>query len=200
MVPHVVGKISQFCSLGGAVTSAFLGLIPIAHALKSIPTYFHQNQWNWLILPTTCGTTLKKSKIKRFPTYVRTGKQISSIIRVCLNNITWLVLQDLVEGICCIGCVARTYLDVWVHVRERGHHRHSLHLYHPQQSARTLYLHLPLLHGQKGQDKAMNSFKCDILHGNIDQTLVNSLHGLLNCEIGGLDCRIIITEYKTHVH
>jgi len=38
------------------------------------------------------------------------------------------------------------------------------------------------------------------MHGNIDQTLVNSLHGLLNCEIGGLDCRIIITEYKTHVH
>ena len=26
-----------------------------------------------------------------------------------------------------------------------------------------------------------------ILYTNIDQTLVNSLHGLLNCEIGGLD-------------
>jgi len=25
---------------------------------------------------------------------------------------------------------------------------------------------------------------------------VNSLHGLLNCEIGGLDCRVITTEYK----
>jgi len=35
---------------------------------------------------------------------------------------------------------------------------------------------------------------------NIDQTLVNSLHGLLNCEIGGLVCHVIITEYITHVH
>ena len=35
-----------------------------------------------------------------------------------------------------------------------------------------------------------------ILHGYIDQTLVNSLHGLLNCEIGGLDCHVITTEYK----
>ena len=30
-----------------------------------------------------------------------------------------------------------------------------------------------------------------VLYTNIDQTLVNSLHGLLNCEIG---------EYRTHVH
>jgi len=28
---------------------------------------------------------------------------------------------------------------------------------------------------------------------------VNSLHGLLNCEIGGLDCRVITTEYRTCV-
>ena len=35
---------------------------------------------------------------------------------------------------------------------------------------------------------------------NIDQTSVNSLHGLLNCEIGGLDCRVITTEYRTRVH
>ena len=41
--------------------------------------------------------------------------------------------------------------------------------------------------------------KC-ILHGNIDQTLLNSLHSLLNFEIGRLDCRVITTEYKTHVH
>jgi len=34
-----------------------------------------------------------------------------------------------------------------------------------------------------------------ILHGNIDQTLVNSLHGLLICLIGGLDCHVITTEY-----
>jgi len=33
-----------------------------------------------------------------------------------------------------------------------------------------------------------------ILHGNIDQTLVNSLHRLLKSEIGGLDCRVISTE------
>ena len=29
---------------------------------------------------------------------------------------------------------------------------------------------------------------------------MNSLHGLLNCEIGGLDCHVITTEYRTHVH
>ena len=29
---------------------------------------------------------------------------------------------------------------------------------------------------------------------NIDQTLVNSLHGLLNFKIGRLDCRVITTE------
>ena len=39
-----------------------------------------------------------------------------------------------------------------------------------------------------------------LLYTNIDQTLVNSLHGLLNCEIGGLDCRVITTEYRTRVH
>ena len=37
----------------------------------------------------------------------------------------------------------------------------------------------------------------NLLHGNIDQALVNSLHGLLNCEIGGLDCRVITAEYRT---
>jgi len=39
-----------------------------------------------------------------------------------------------------------------------------------------------------------------VLYTNIDQTLVNSLHGLMNCEIGGLDCRVITTEYRTRVH
>ena len=39
-----------------------------------------------------------------------------------------------------------------------------------------------------------------LLHRNIDQTLMNSLHGLLNCEIGGLDCPVITTEYRTRVH
>jgi len=28
---------------------------------------------------------------------------------------------------------------------------------------------------------------------------VNSLHGLLNCEIGGFHCHVITTEYKTRV-
>jgi len=32
---------------------------------------------------------------------------------------------------------------------------------------------------------------------HIDQTLVNSLHGPLTCEIGGIDCRVITTEYRT---
>jgi len=39
-----------------------------------------------------------------------------------------------------------------------------------------------------------------ILNGNIDQALMNSLHGLLNCEIGGLDCLFITTEYISRVH
>ena len=38
------------------------------------------------------------------------------------------------------------------------------------------------------------------LFTNIDQTLLNSLHRLLNCEIGGLDCRVSTTEYRTRVH
>jgi len=29
---------------------------------------------------------------------------------------------------------------------------------------------------------------------------VNSLHGLLNCEIDALDCRAITTQYRTRVH
>ena len=39
-----------------------------------------------------------------------------------------------------------------------------------------------------------------LLCTNIDQKLVNSLHRLLNCEIGGLDCRVITIEYRTRVH
>ena len=42
--------------------------------------------------------------------------------------------------------------------------------------------------------------KTSLLYRNIDQKLVNSLHRLLNCEIGGLDCRVITPEYKTRVH
>ena len=36
-----------------------------------------------------------------------------------------------------------------------------------------------------------------ILYGNIDQTLVNTLHGLLSCEIGGY---VITADYRTRVH
>jgi len=39
-----------------------------------------------------------------------------------------------------------------------------------------------------------------LLYMNINQELVNSLHGLLNGEIGGLHCRVITTEYRTRVH
>ena len=38
------------------------------------------------------------------------------------------------------------------------------------------------------------------MYTNIDQTLVNSLHGLLNCEIGGFNLYVITTEYGTRVH
>ena len=38
------------------------------------------------------------------------------------------------------------------------------------------------------------------MYTNVDQTLVNSLHGLLNYEIRGLDCHVITREYKTRVH
>jgi len=38
------------------------------------------------------------------------------------------------------------------------------------------------------------------LYTHIDQTLVKSLHGLMNWEIGGLDCCVITTEYRTRVH
>ena len=39
-----------------------------------------------------------------------------------------------------------------------------------------------------------------VLYMHIDQKLVNLLHGLLNCEIGVLDCHVITIEYKTRVH
>ena len=39
-----------------------------------------------------------------------------------------------------------------------------------------------------------------VLYRNIDQTLVNSLHGLLNCEIGGIEFRVITADYLSSVH
>ena len=48
--------------------------------------------------------------------------------------------------------------------------------------------------------KTTNCIVKQVVYGKIDQTLVNSLHRLLYCEIGGLDCRVITTEYRTRVH
>ena len=45
----------------------------------------------------------------------------------------------------------------------------------------------------------MHLVRALLLFTNINQQLVNSLHGLLNCEIGGLDYRVITTEYRTRV-
>ena len=39
-----------------------------------------------------------------------------------------------------------------------------------------------------------------VLFANIDQTRVNSLHRLLNCERGGLDCHVITPAYRTRVN
>ena len=43
-----------------------------------------------------------------------------------------------------------------------------------------------------------NSGVCRLLlYKKIDQKLMKSFHRLLNCENGGLDCRVITTEYRT---
>ena len=39
-----------------------------------------------------------------------------------------------------------------------------------------------------------------LLYTNIDQKLVNSLHGLLHSEIGVLHCHVITTKYIPRVH
>jgi len=39
-----------------------------------------------------------------------------------------------------------------------------------------------------------------LVYWNIEQTLKNSLHGLFHCEMGGLDCHVISTEYISRVH
>ena len=39
-----------------------------------------------------------------------------------------------------------------------------------------------------------------LLYISIDRTLMNSVNGMLNCEIGGLDRRVITTEYGIRVH
>jgi len=44
-----------------------------------------------------------------------------------------------------------------------------------------------------------NHFALLLLYTNIDQTLMNSFHGLLNFEMGILDCRVITTKvYFSH--
>jgi len=45
-----------------------------------------------------------------------------------------------------------------------------------------------------------SSYRTVVLHMNIDQTLMHSLHGLLNREICGLDCCVITTGYISCVH
>ena len=50
------------------------------------------------------------------------------------------------------------------------------------------------------QENAIVSVYIVLVYGNIDQTLVNSLHGLLIYEIGRLYCRVITTEYLSCVH
>ena len=61
---------------------------------------------------------------------------------------------------------------------------------------------IPILHAKITDWHNINrvlSFCTVVFYTNIDQKLVNSLHGLLNCEIGGLDCRVITIEYRTRV-
>ena len=41
----------------------------------------------------------------------------------------------------------------------------------------------------------VHNLNVTLLHGNIDQTLVNTVHGLLNCKISGLDSHVITAEY-----
>jgi len=46
-----------------------------------------------------------------------------------------------------------------------------------------------------------NINKCArVLYTNIDQSLLISLHGVLNCAIGGLDCHVVTAEYRARVH
>ena len=53
-------------------------------------------------------------------------------------------------------------------------------------------------HKQKENNIHINS-QTHVLYIHFDHTLLNSLHRLVNCEIGGLDCHIITTEYRTRV-
>ena len=70
-------------------------------------------------------------------------------------------------------------------------YRHALTRF--RLSAHRLAIVLVYLKGQKW-------VRVQVVYRNIGQTLVNSLHVLLNCEIGGLDCHVSTTEYRTRVH
>ena len=60
---------------------------------------------------------------------------------------------------------------------------------------------LPITVVQNVHYKQSEIIDCQLLYNtNIDQTIMNSLHRLLNCEIGELDCCVITTEYRTRVH
>ena len=50
------------------------------------------------------------------------------------------------------------------------------------------------------RDEHTSLIHVQLLHGKIDQTFMNSLHGLLNFEIGGLDFCVITTDYTKLVH
>jgi len=62
-----------------------------------------------------------------------------------------------------------------------------------------IFEHVSNFREAKGKERDIYNGE-QILYINIDQTLVNSFHGLLNCEIGGLYCHVMTTEYRTRVH
>jgi len=56
------------------------------------------------------------------------------------------------------------------------------------------------LYPKKNTGKSYSTTSIPLVYTTIDQTLVNSLHGLLNWEIGGLYCHLITTEYSSRAH
>ena len=64
----------------------------------------------------------------------------------------------------------------------------------------SLNSHIIIIYTYMYHIQTEGSFIAQVLHTSIDQTLMSSLHRLLNCEIGGLDFHVITTEYRTRVH
>ena len=83
-----------------------------------------------------------------------------------------------------------TRLNCHVITTENSSRVHCIHMYHL-----ICYALVHVIYS-----RVSGQYSHAVLWTNIDQKLINSLHGLLNCEIGGLDCRVITTEYKTRVH